>query len=61
VHPAVEWSVGKDSDLITEIWSTAALLAAVIEALLKDPGNLQVALHALGASEDEGPERRDVD
>jgi len=48
VNPAVEWSVGKDPDLMVEVWSTAALTEAVIEALLEDPQKLQLALEALG-------------
>lgn len=46
----VEWSVGMDPDLAVETWSTGALIAAVIEALLEDPERLQLALKALGAS-----------
>jgi hypothetical protein len=45
-----EWSFGKDGELMIEIWSTGALIAAVVEALLKEPGNLRLALTALGAS-----------
>ena len=51
MNPAVEWSLGKDPDLIVEIWSTAALTAAVIEALLEDPEKLRFALKAFGSSE----------
>jgi len=47
---AIEWSFGKDLDLIIEIWSTAALLGAVIAALLEDPEKLQLVLRAVGAS-----------
>ena len=50
MHPVVEWSVGKDPELAIEIWSTAALTAAVVEALLEDPERLQLALRTLGAS-----------
>jgi len=50
--PAVEWSVGKDPELIVDIWSTGALVAAVIEALMEDPEQLQRALNALRASTD---------
>ena len=46
---AFEWSFGKDRDLVVEVWSTAALIAAVIEALLEDPEKLRLALKALGA------------
>jgi len=44
------WSLGKDGDLMVEIWSTGALVAAVIEALLEEPANLRLALAALRAS-----------
>ena len=50
--PPVEWSVGKDPELIVDIWSTGALVAAVIEALMEDPEQLQRALNALRASTD---------
>jgi hypothetical protein len=50
VSQAVEWSVGKDPDLIAEVWSTAALIGAVLEALLGEPEKLQLALKALGAA-----------
>lgn len=43
----VEWSLHKDPDLIIEIWSTAAVLEAVIAALLDDPQKLKLALGAL--------------
>ena len=33
---------------MVEVWSTAALTEAVIEALLEDPQKLQLALEALG-------------
>jgi len=33
---------------MVEVWSTAALTEAVIEALLEDPQKLQAALEALG-------------
>ena len=47
---AIEWSFGKDPDVVIEVWSTAALLGAVIAALLADPEKLQLALRTLGAS-----------
>jgi len=50
VGRTVEWSVGTDPDLLVEIWSTAALMEAVIGALLDEPEKLQLALRALGAS-----------
>ncbi len=43
----VEWSLHKDPDLIIEVWSTAALLEAVVAALLDDPANLRLALERL--------------
>ncbi len=43
----VEWSLHKDPDLIMEIWSTAALVEAVVTALLDDPANLKLALERL--------------
>ncbi len=47
----VEWSFHQDPDLIIEVWSTAALLGAVIEALLEEPDKLKLALKALQKSE----------
>lgn len=44
----LEWSLGKDPDVMIEVWSTAALVTAVIAALLEDPEKLQLALRALG-------------
>ncbi len=43
----VEWSFHQDPDLIIEVWSTAAVLEAVIAALLDDPAKLKLALEAL--------------
>ena len=43
----VEWSFHKDPDLIIEVWSTTALLEAVIAALLDEPEKLKLALEAL--------------
>ena len=43
----VEWSLGKTPDLVVDIWSTAALLEAVIAALLDEPEKLKLALEAL--------------
>ncbi len=42
-----EWSFHKDPDLMIEVWSTAALLEAVVAALLDDPANLKRALERL--------------
>ncbi len=47
--PQVEWSVGKNPDVLVEIWSTAALVEAVIEALLEEPAKLRLALRVLRA------------
>ncbi|HYS73363.1 MAG TPA: hypothetical protein VEO96_05215 [Thermoplasmata archaeon] len=46
----VEWSVGMDPDLAIDAWSTAALLAAVLEALLEEPEKLAVALRVLAGA-----------
>lgn len=46
----VDWSFGKDAEVMIEVWSTAALLGAVIAALLEEPEKLHLALRALGAS-----------
>lgn len=43
----VEWSLGKTPDLVVDIWSTAALLEAVIVALLSEPENVRLAMAAL--------------
>ncbi len=47
---AVEWSVGMDPNLAIDAWSTAALLAAVLEALLEEPEKLAVALRVLAGA-----------
>jgi len=47
VHRDVEWSFQKDPDLIVQVWSTSALLEAVIGALLQEPENLRLAVAAL--------------
>jgi hypothetical protein len=47
---SVEWSFGKDLDVMGEVWSTAALIEAVIAALLEEPENLRRALRALEGS-----------
>lgn len=46
----VEWSFGKDHDLIIDVWSTAALIEAVINALLAEPDKLVLALDVLQKS-----------
>ena len=33
----VEWGPGQDLEMMVEVWNTAALLEAVLEALLEDP------------------------
>jgi hypothetical protein len=50
VGHAIEWSIGKGPDLMVEVWSTAALLEAVLEALLEEPEKLRMALRTLGGS-----------
>jgi len=47
---AVEWSVGMDPNLAIDAWSTAAPLAAVLEALLEEPEKLAVALRVLAGA-----------
>ena len=49
-EPRVGWSLGKAPDLIIEVWSTTALVEAVIAALLEDPEKLDLALKALRGS-----------
>ena len=49
-EPRVGWSLGKAPDLIIEVWSTTALIEAVITALLEEPEKLALALEALRAS-----------
>lgn len=46
----VEWSFGKDPDVMIDVWSTAALIAGVIAALLEEPERLRLALRTLGTS-----------
>lgn len=45
--PKVEWSLNRDPDLIIEIWSTEALIEAVLAALLADPEAMKRAVAAL--------------
>ncbi len=45
--PKVEWSLNRDPDLIIEIWSTEALIEAVIAALLADPEAMKRAIAVL--------------
>ena len=40
----VEWGPGKDPELMIEVWNTAALMEAVLEALLEDPKALTKAM-----------------
>ena len=47
---AVEWSFGKDPEVMMEVWTTAALVEAVIAALLEDPESLRLALRVLEGS-----------
>ena len=45
--PKVEWSLNRDPDLIIEIWSTEALIEAVLLALLEDPEAMKRAVAVL--------------
>ncbi len=47
--PKVEWSLNRDPDLLIEIWSTEALIEAVLEALLEDPEAMKRAVALLTA------------
>jgi len=44
---SVEWTLGKGPELMIEVWSTEALVAAVLAALLAEPDNLAKALRIL--------------
>ncbi len=46
----VEWSLNRDPDLIIEIWSTEALIEAVLATLLEDPEAMKRAIAALSAA-----------
>ncbi len=46
----VEWSLNRDPDLLVEIWSTEALIEAVLAALLAEPAAMQKAIAALSAA-----------
>ncbi len=48
--PKVEWSLNRDPDLIIEIWSTEALIEAVLAALLADPEAMKRAVAVLTAA-----------
>ncbi len=48
--PKVEWSLNRDPDLIIEIWSTEALIEAVLVALLADPEAMKRAVAVLTAA-----------
>ncbi|HII41169.1 MAG TPA: hypothetical protein HA326_08155 [Thermoplasmata archaeon] len=47
--PRVEWSLNRDPDLLIEIWSTEALVEAVLGALLEDPEAMKRAVSLLTA------------
>ena len=34
---SVEWTLGKDPDILVEVYGTESLVEAVLEALLEDP------------------------
>ena len=40
----VEWGPGQDLEMMVEVWNTAALLEAVLEALLEDPQAMTKAM-----------------
>ncbi len=48
--PKVEWSLNRDPDLIIEIWSTEALIEAVLAALLAEPEAMKRAIAALSTA-----------
>ncbi len=48
--PKVEWSLNRDPDLSIEIWSTEALIEAVLTALLSEPEAMKRAIAALSAA-----------
>ncbi len=50
VERKVEWSLNRDPDLIIEIWSTEALIEAVLATLLEDPDAMKRAIAALSAA-----------
>ncbi len=52
--PKVEWSLNRDPDLLIEIWSTEALIEAVLEALLADPDGMKRAMATLSAARANG-------
>ena len=45
--PKVEWSLNRDPDLLIDIWSTEAVIEAVLEALLEDPEAMKRAMAVL--------------
>ncbi len=44
----VEWSIHQSPELAIEVWNTAALLEAVLEALMADPEGFAKAQAILG-------------
>ena len=52
--PKVEWSLNRDPDLLIEIWSTEALIEAVLEALLEDPEAMKRAMAILAGRKPNG-------
>ncbi len=52
--PKVEWSLNRDPDLYIEIWSTEALIEAVLQALLADPVAMKRAIAALSTARGSG-------
>jgi 2-hydroxychromene-2-carboxylate isomerase len=47
---AAEWSLGKDPEVMIEVWNTAALMEAVLEALLEDPQAMAKAVNVFRSS-----------
>jgi hypothetical protein len=52
--PKVEWSLNRDPDLLIEVWSTEALIEAVLSALLEDPEAMKRAVSILGGRKPSG-------
>ena len=52
--PKVEWSLNRDPDLIIEIWSTEALIEAVLVVLLADPEARERAVAVLSGAKPPG-------
>jgi len=44
---SIEWTMGKDPDVLVEVFNTEALIEAVLEALLEDPKAMARAMSVL--------------